>query len=418
MRLIRNPKYKKSCLSEHDPNSLPNELLLAIFKDFPITDLLTRIGPVCSRWYTLARSIVQRKTTALLLRPRGTAILPPTEELSFFSVDASSVQVLSVNFSAFEFGTSLGETFSNVDTLIVYSSSASPDEGAAIAASEIAALLNAWSSSLRTVKLLVSRESLFNWPVVWSAIDTLSSLVHLSINAHYLAVERPSPVFEHLLEFNYGQAVVKSHGSPPSPSLDIFRVLSLVSASGPLPASIGLFTNGLLQLRSDLGKLNGILPGVRGRIVRLSDRIAAHCFRASHTNLVQLAASTFSHLTSLSLYLDSEKDYQSYYHLLARYAPSLNSITFTVQSFFTGNIFNFAVTQHAMNAALPKEVSPVVQSVTFFCYIEKRSCDYFSQMASILLERGRLLFPNLNEVVVHDQTKENPIPMLQSTMVV
>lgn len=410
MRLIRNPKYKKSCLSERDPNSLPNELLLAIFKDFPITDLLTRIGPVCSRWYTLARSIVQRKTTALLLRSSGTTILPPSEELSFFSVDTSSVQVLSVNFSAPDFGSHLGSTFRNVDTLIVYSSAA-PDDG--IPSSEIATLLSAWSSSLRTVKLLVSRDSLFSWPVVWAAIETLC-LVHLSINAHYLAVEGRSVVFDHLQEFNYGQAFVKSHAGTASPSLDIFNMLSRLSAAGPLPPSIGLFTNGLMQLRCDLASLN---PGIRGRIVRLSERIAAHCFRASQTNLVQLAASTSTNLTSLSLYLNTEKDYQSYYHLLARYAPSLNSITFTVQSFFTGNIFNFAVTQRAMNAALPKEVSPAVQSITFFCYIEKRSCDYFSQMASILLERGRLLFPNLIQVVVHDQTKNNPIPMLQSSMV-
>lgn len=416
MRLIRNPKYKKSCFSGRDPNSLPNELLLAIFKDFPITDLLTRIGPVCSRWYTLARSIVQRKTTSLLLRSRSTTTCPPSEELSFFSVDVSnSVEVLAVNFAAPDFGSSLGSTFSNVDTLIVYSS-ASPDDGIVIPASEIATLLSFWSSTLRTVKLLVSRDSLFSWPVVWSAIDGLTSLSSLSINAHYLAVERRSPVFDHLQEFNYGQAFVKSHGSAGSPSLDIFRVLSLLSAGGPLPPSIGLFTNGLLQLRCDLAKLNATVPGVKGRLVRLSDRIAAHCFRASHTNLVQLAASGSTQLTSLSLYLDSEKDYQSYYHLLARYAPSLNSITFTVQSFFTGNIFNFAVTQRAMNAALPKEVSPAVQTITFFCYIEKRSCDHFSQMASMLLERGRLLFPNLSQVVIHDQTKENPIPMLQSSI--
>lgn len=413
MRLIRNPKYKKACLSERDPNSLPNELLLAIFKDFPITDLLTRIGPVCSRWYTLARSIVQRKTTALLLRSSSTTILPPSEELSFFSVDTSSVQVLSVNFSAPDFGSHLGSTFRNVDTLIVYSSAA-PDDGTVIPSSEIATLLSAWSSSLRTVKLLLSRDSRFNWPVVWSAIDTLR-LVHLSINAHYLAMEGRSVVFDHLQEFNYGQAFVKSHAGTAKPSLDIFTMLSRLSAAGPLPPSIGLFTNGLIQLRLDLASLN---PGIRGRIVRISERIAANCFRANFTNLVQLAASTSTHLTSLSLYLDTEKDYQSYYHLLTpRYAPSLNSITFTVQSFFTGNIFNFAVTQRAMNAALPKEVSPAVQSITFFCYIEKRSCDYFSQMASILLERGRLLFPNLSQVVVHDQTKDNPIPMLQSSMV-
>ncbi|KAH9405827.1 hypothetical protein TYRP_014123 [Tyrophagus putrescentiae] len=410
MRLIRNPKFKKSCLSDRDPNSLPNELLLSIFKDFPTGDLLTRIGPVCSRWYSLARSIVQRRTRALLLRSSTTPISPPSEELHFFSVDPSTVEVLSVNFSAPDLGDSLGSTFSNVDTLIVYST----EKGGSIPAAQIATLLTAWSSTLTTVKLLVSRDSLFQWRTLWSAIDGLSRLAHLSINAHYLAVERHSPVFEHLQEFNYGQAFVRQGSSS---LLDVFRMLSLLS-SGPLPPSLGLFSNGLLSLRCDLAKLKAVHPAVSRRIVRLSDRIAAHCFRASHTNLVQLSSSSSpSHLTTLSLYLDHEKDYQSYYHLLFRYAPSLRSVSFTVQSLFTGNIFNFAVTQRAINAALPKEVTPSVQSVTFFCYIEKRKSWDHSQMANVLLERGRLLFPNATSVVIHDQTKESPIPVMQSSIV-
>ena len=167
----------------------------------------------------------------------------------------------------------------------------------------------------------------------------------------------------------------------------------------------------MLSIRSDLIKLRQKRPDLSAKITHLCDRIPPQAFRPSHCNISHLP--NRDSLRHLHLYLDNEKDYAVYYHLVAKH-PNLSQLSFNIRSLICGSIFNFAASLHAMNPSLPKEISRSIKTVHIYCYIDKR----MPYNLQDIFVNGLYLFPNLERVIVVDQSKDsgNRINVLQRSL--